>query len=141
MKHTPTQRPNSPHGWTDNTREISCEALSYYLDRAVCDWGVCGDECTGECELGVLSSAYDLRNMFEYNVTIIETHEEGLCGPKFPRLTASISGVDVASVSGYWDLAEGLSALLADVNEGSSRIVNGEWVPGAAFVTSLGTWL
>jgi len=135
---TTTQRPNSPHGWSDNTRKISSAALSYYVDRAVCD---CDDECTGECELEVLGSAYDLRNMFEYNVSIVETREDGLCGPKFPRLTASISGVEVASVSGYWDLAEGLSCLLADVNEGSSRIVGGVFVPGAAFVTSLSTWL
>ena len=135
---TTTQRPNNPHEWSDNTRKITCEAISFFIDRAWCD---CDKECTGECELGVLGMSYDLRGEFAYNVKIVETREEGIFGPKFPRLTASVSGVELASVSGYWDLAEGLSCLLADVSDGSSRIVDGVFVPGAAFVTSLSTWL
>tara|TARA_R110000868_G_scaffold408184_1_gene690684 strand:+ start:728 stop:1006 length:279 start_codon:yes stop_codon:yes gene_type:complete len=77
------------------------------------------DECDGgeDCDSCVLAMAWDLRAQFPRGVVVTLSGGSSPFGQSFPRMTAERFGREVATVSGFWDIAEGLSNLLAEITQ------------------------
>jgi hypothetical protein len=114
MERTEWNNGNGWHGWA---QPITRAFLSELVDATT---GCGNDECYAcdACyEAAEAGAAFDALYEFPAGVAVVRTGGGSPFGERFPSLTATRGGHEVATVSGFWTLDEGLWDLLAAVRD------------------------